>query len=255
MKTYSKGVTEMRLNNTNIADRIKIYKKYGFDFVSFDWSEDMTFNNFVIELCKQNKIIVDDIHLLYDNANEIWLSENNNYIDYVKKAIDDISKDNYVKKDVIIHISRTTTPPEFSEIGVKNVIMLNEYAKSKNVNLCFENLKRPDYLVKLLDKTDINVCFDIGHANLYMDNYFDFLNKYSDRIITNHLHDNFGDTDSHLGLFMGNIDWGKSIKMIKNTSCKKLHIECFPTDRTASLSEFEKFVCDNYTKLTMLEKM
>jgi sugar phosphate isomerase/epimerase len=54
----------------------------------------------------------------------------------------------------------------------------------------------------------IGMCLDLGHANLYPSTRNDFLG-YVDRldpsvpIIHLHAHENFGDTDSHLPLFMG----------------------------------------------------
>jgi sugar phosphate isomerase/epimerase len=52
------------------------------------------------------------------------------------------------------------------------------------------------------------MCFDLGHANLYgglQNNYWSYLDALSREvpIIHLHLHENFGDSDSHLPLFTG----------------------------------------------------
>src|SRR5205814_6657758 len=52
------------------------------------------------------------------------------------------------------------------------------------------------------------MCFDLGHANLYgptRNDYWRFLDGLSEQvpIIHLHLHENYGDRDSHLALFTG----------------------------------------------------
>jgi sugar phosphate isomerase/epimerase len=52
------------------------------------------------------------------------------------------------------------------------------------------------------------MCFDLGHANLHeltRNNYWRFLDGLSEQvpIIHLHLHENYGDRDSHLVLFTG----------------------------------------------------
>jgi sugar phosphate isomerase/epimerase len=62
--------------------------------------------------------------------------------------------------------------------------------------------------LKYEEMRQVGMCLDIGHANLYAPTCNDFL-KFSDLlssqvpIIHVHLHENYGDYDSHLPLFMG----------------------------------------------------
>jgi sugar phosphate isomerase/epimerase len=59
-----------------------------------------------------------------------------------------------------------------------------------------------------LPRDNVGMCLDIGHANLCMETHNDFV-RYIDRLapevpITHvHVHENFGDSDSHLTLFTG----------------------------------------------------
>lgn len=273
MKKFNYGITEIYLENIKIEERIPLYKKVGFDFLSIDWGEDLQDNLYQIRLAKECGLKIDDLHLDYKNANDIWLYPENSYKDYIKKSIDDISKIEGIGKNVIIHISKSDNPPTFSLLGAKTFMELNYYAKQKGVTLCFENLKRPDYLKKLItlskkdfieNGVDINkniiglknfkICLDVGHANLYMNDYFDFIKEFKNNIITTHLHDNSGKEDSHLSLYSGNINWPKTISTIKKTSAKSLHLEIFPSSISLTKEQFEQYLYDNLTALKNLKK-
>jgi sugar phosphate isomerase/epimerase len=59
-----------------------------------------------------------------------------------------------------------------------------------------------------VDASNIGMCFDLGHANLFdplRNNYWAYLDGLTAKvpIIHLHLHENFGDRDSHLPLFTG----------------------------------------------------
>lgn len=91
-------------------------------------------------------------------------------------------------------------------------------ARKLNVRLALENTVRmtPTMVNALFTaaqtepalRTTLGMCFDLGHANLCPDTRHDYL-RYLDQleahvpIIHVHLHENFGDFDSHLTLFTG----------------------------------------------------
>jgi sugar phosphate isomerase/epimerase len=60
----------------------------------------------------------------------------------------------------------------------------------------------------LLIEGRVGMCFDLGHANLYpptCNDYLGFLDRLGAHVPINHLHlhENWGDDDSHLTLFFG----------------------------------------------------
>jgi sugar phosphate isomerase/epimerase len=62
--------------------------------------------------------------------------------------------------------------------------------------------------IKELDTRHVGMCLDLGHANLHgstRNDYLGFIDRLDGRvpIIHIHLHENFGDRDSHLPLFTG----------------------------------------------------
>jgi len=88
-----------------------------------------------------------------------------------------------------------------------------------NINIAFENLRNLDYIDYIFDniKSDkLKMCFDSGHANAFTKNIDTFpFDKYQDKIICLHLHDNDGENDLHLPPFNGNIKWEELIKKLK----------------------------------------
>ncbi len=88
-----------------------------------------------------------------------------------------------------------------------------------NISLALENtvLTTPQQINELfarmqeggiLQEGRVGMCFDVGHANLCsttLDNYIAYLDQLDPRIpiLHLHLHENWGDTDSHLLVFTG----------------------------------------------------
>ncbi len=81
------------------------------------------------------------------------------------------------------------------------------------LKLAIENLpttgpKDFNHLFALLPRAGVGMCFDMGHANLYLGTHNDYIG-YLDYlqnevpILHLHLHENHGDRDSHLPLFTG----------------------------------------------------
>jgi sugar phosphate isomerase/epimerase len=91
-----------------------------------------------------------------------------------------------------------------AEAGLKLAIENTVWTGPTEFNDLFAALwRRAD-----LPTAHVGMCFDLGHANLYgamRNNYWAFLDALSAEvpIIHLHLHENFGDRDSHLPLFTG----------------------------------------------------
>ena len=95
--------------------------------------------------------------------------------------------------------------------------LMNEFS----VTACVENMPSFKYMLgrtaeemfRLVDGTDMKICFDIGHANTtnQTDEMMDLL---GDRIKNIHIHDNKGDNDDHMTIGDGNIDFPKVLKRL-----------------------------------------
>ncbi len=118
-------------------------------------------------------------------------------------------------KLVNLHLYMDRGPHEY----VKALLPVIHFATSKNVRISIENtpLTPPDEFNQTfaafkntneVSANNVGMCLDIGHANLCGATRFDYI-KYIDQlsadvpIIHLHVHENYGDHDSHLTLFSG----------------------------------------------------
>ena len=102
---------------------------------------------------------------------------------------------------------------------IQALVPLVKHCRQAGLKLALENtpLTGPEdfnrLFVLLQDRNDINtehvgMCFDLGHANLCAEtqnDYIGFLDRLDPRLRLSHihLHENYGDSDSHLPLFTG----------------------------------------------------
>ena len=105
-------------------------------------------------------------------------------------------------------------------------------ASEYGIHACIENMPdfpvmlgiRTDELVSIVEDTDLDICFDIGHANTsgQIDAMID---TFGDRIRNIHIHDNLGDRDAHLTIGDGNIDFGYVLRRLSGYT-NRFIIEC-----------------------------
>jgi len=98
-----------------------------------------------------------------------------------------------------------------------SIRLLHKTAKTLGLNIAIENvpgkygsiMKTTEDFQRLYRETglaDIGIVLDTGHANL--ENQIQpFLQQFPDKISHLHLSDNMGETDEHLGIGYGKIDW------------------------------------------------
>jgi sugar phosphate isomerase/epimerase len=109
--------------------------------------------------------------------------------------------------------------------NVKSIQLLHETAQELGLRIAIENLpqkygsimKTPEDFTKLYketDLTDIGIVLDVGHANLEAQ-IQPFLTQLPDKIWEIHISDNVGETDQHLGIGYGKIDWQDFAQTLK----------------------------------------
>jgi len=114
------------------------------------------------------------------------------------------------------------------EQNAQSIRLLHKTAKEYGVTIAMENLpekygflmKTPEDFQRFYEQTgfdDIGIVLDTGHANLE-GQILTFLQKLPKRIVHIHISDNHGETDEHLGLGHGAIDWLQFAKKLKETS-------------------------------------
>jgi sugar phosphate isomerase/epimerase len=108
----------------------------------------------------------------------------------------------------------------------QSIKQLHETATQNNLPIAIENVpqkygsitKTPQDFTKLYKDTsltDIGIVLDVGHANLENQTQ-QFLEQFPDKIVHLHVSDNNGETDEHLGIGYGKINWQQLITQLKN---------------------------------------
>jgi sugar phosphate isomerase/epimerase len=108
------------------------------------------------------------------------------------------------------------------EAAMTSIEHLRAFAKPLGVRILLENIPNeistPDRLIDFIQKThfdDVGVCFDVGHAHL-MSSVPEAFQILKGHIRSTHVHDNHRDKDSHLWPGKGNIDWSKTMELLRS---------------------------------------
>ena len=116
-------------------------------------------------------------------------------------------------------------------------------AKEHGVTICLENMPYKDFslskpeairsFVEGMNDESFMMCLDVGHT--YVFNDLDLINEVhrcADVIKALHVHDNRGQNDEHLQMYMGTIDWISFGKALKEIGYKGVFsLECFEPSR------------------------
>jgi sugar phosphate isomerase/epimerase len=117
-------------------------------------------------------------------------------------------------KNIVLHngyVPGTSFPQEWINRGRQ---FWESFLDNKNTETTFyiENLfeKEPDIIIDLVNavnKNNLKMCLDIGHANLYSKiKTAEWIEKSNEKIGFVHLHNNFSENDDHNGINNGTIN-------------------------------------------------
>ena len=107
------------------------------------------------------------------------------------------------------------------DAGFSSLEELKVFAGQRGVELLLENvpnaLSHAERLNEFLAATHLNLgyCFDVGHAHLSRGIAYEF-DLMKDRIKSINVHDNDGKEDLHLFPGYGNIDWSKTMDLLRS---------------------------------------
>lgn len=195
-----------------LSDRLRLIKGAGFKSVLLWWAVESAFEPPIPEKADTARRIgleIENAHLHFRNVNTLW-EEGDEGERYCNELIGlTASAASYGVPTLVVHLTRTLTPPPFSDLGFSRFMRIVDTAERVGVALAFENLRAPDRLYEFMARVDskrVGVCFDAGH-NHYVRPERRVCRDFADRIFAVHLHDNFGTSDDHLIPFDGNEDW------------------------------------------------
>ena len=198
-------------------ERVKILKNIGFDNVITN--ADTKFNEQNGTIARQikafnsNNIGVSSLHMRY-NAPDLpyfWVNCRKG-----KWMLNRLVKDvkvahKYNMKNVVVHLLGIP-----SLLGLKRILKVLKLCEKYDVNLAIENINNPEcfeYVFTNIKHSHLKFCYDVGHNHAF-DPDVDYLEKYGDKLVCLHLHDNDGTRDAHTLNKYGNIDWDTVAKKL-----------------------------------------
>lgn len=197
-----------------LEDRLRLIKGAGFKAVLLWWAVESQYEPPIpkkAETARRVGLEVENAHLQYAGVNSLW-EEGYAGEHYCAELIGLITEAGiYGVPTLVVHLTRTSAPPAFSETGFSRFMRMVEAAEKANVDLAFENLKVPERLYEFIERAGsrrAGVCFDSGH-NHFVCPERRICRDFADRIKAVHLHDNFGDRDAHNIPGDGNEDWAE----------------------------------------------
>ena len=184
-----------------------------------------------INIAKQSNIDFSQTHLPYRTGNNTFSSpEEEVFFKEMELRGLQISK-MIGAKYAVIH-------PVYLESPVGNVdenIAYNrqvyahvlEMAQKLGIGIAFENMVdhrgfyRAEDLIRLADTLETGICWDFGHGLLnYGPDQTKPLLMCGNRIKALHVHDNYGDSDTHMMIGMGKNNWPQIIKTLDDIKYK-----------------------------------
>lgn len=222
----NKGISFYYGFKENYKDRAKKIKKAGFDCVIANADKKFINQNGSIreqiKSFKKNGLKVSSLHMKYNQSdlpnffcdNKIGKKLEKNLISDVKVA------HKYGFKCVVVHLCGKP-----SSIGIERLNRVLKVCEKLDVPLAIENIDEREpfiYAFENIKNKYLRFCYDVGHNHCF-DPSFDYLEKYGDKLICLHLHDNKGDKDSHTLNKYGNIDWEEIAK--KLAKCPDVNLD------------------------------
>lgn len=96
--------------------------------------------------------------------------------------------------------------------------------KDEDIEIHLENVfeRHWEYLkeyIDVIDSNKVSICLDLGHVNVNSDQDIKtWVKGFKEKIKYVHIHNNYGDVDSHNGLKRGTIDMYKALSLLKEYS-------------------------------------
>jgi sugar phosphate isomerase/epimerase len=122
-------------------------------------------------------------------------------------------------------------PGEDWKQNIQSIHLLHKTAEEYNVQIALENLPEPfpftmkgvEDFARFYKETnlDLGLVLDVGHANISQQ-IDRFLRTFKDKIVHIHASDNMGETDQHLGIGYGKINWQQLAQTLKENAYNKI---------------------------------
>lgn len=227
------GINSNNECGKDVVEVLDNIKKVGFDNVMVAFklgSAEQT----LIE-AKKRELNIPFVHLTTRLADDLWAKgeTNSQYVESISNEIRLCGK--YNVPVAVLHATNGN-PSDFalppSKVALDAMKEILKVAEECKVKIALENVDRPNfehflYLLDNIKSPWLGLCYDAGHHQLYCPG-FDILEKYGDRILAVHLHDNLMDwefgydytRDLHRLPFDGKIDYNGVCNKLAKTPYK-----------------------------------
>ena len=209
-------------DDLNAYETVDAIKKAGFKNVFIQWydKDNKISQEDIVNYIKENNLNIIFAHLGYKNINNIWL-DNEIGKSLEKQYINDLNKLSKYNIDmVVMHLCAGLEAPTANNIGLSRFENICNHAKKLGIKVAFENTKIKGYQEYILDNLkldNIGFCYDSGHDHCHFKDTFNF-DKFKNKILCTHLHDNHGKEDEHLIPNDGNLDFAYVLNGLKKTN-------------------------------------
>lgn len=196
-------------------DRIRLIREAGFETVLHWWDDTfMEIEGYSkeeqAEIIRREGLLIENAHLQFDQKNDLWRDTQNGLAVFERYLSDIDGLAAYEIPVAVMHPISGSEPPPISDVGMDRFRVLVERAEKRGVRIAIENMRSNQALVKILDTIDspiLGFCYDSGHDYVWSETPYALLNRYQDRLLAVHLHDNLGQNDDHLAPGEGKINW------------------------------------------------
>jgi len=151
----------------------------------------------------------------------------------------------------VCHLPNYTKSPRFDlERNLQIMTRLADITRQYDLTLALENCLPGDmeHIIRLVDKInrpDVGINLDTGHYFVTKEgDIAECIRRLGKRLVTLHLHDNFGHHDDHQAPGFGCIDWPSVVKALKESPYEgplMLELTCKPVKRNREDQFLRKF--------------
>jgi sugar phosphate isomerase/epimerase len=123
-------------------------------------------------------------------------------------------------------------------LAIENV---NPMPKGSELFYLGDSIEECDYLLSELESPYLNLCLDIGHANTN-EGPLAYIQKFGNKIVNVHFHDNNGKTDDHCDVGEGTVPWKKVAELLKRINFWGPFVsECFNSEPHEAKVALQKY--------------
>ena len=230
-----------------MIERAKLMRETGYKSVMLWWADDHKDTDGPKEkhpeTFRSEGLNIVNIHAPSADANQLWTDTLRGQAmeDTLSDCLDDCRK--FDIPVAVVHLTEGQNPPAPNDIGLQRMKRLTEKAETFGIDIALENLRYPhhlDFVYERIQSDRLKFCYDSGHENCRSP-HIDLLEKYGDKLVALHIHDNDGTDDQHILPFDGTTPWERvaaHLKRLRYPGDLTLEIESLGNNPACTAREF-----------------